>query len=237
MWQQPNANWFVMLSASEASRLGRWRFFTPLRSVQNDKTVGFLVAYGRWVMSIGPIQFVVVGFEGDVLESDVLQELLVAGAGGEIRLLDFLILEKDQEGQLWAIDVVDDSSEGEIGFGALAYGLIEQGAVEAEGVEAGESVRALAISEADFGLLPGEVNELVHEIPMGSSAIIALVEHTWARKLHDATLAAGGVMRAQGMLDPAGLALLGVELEAAVAVAEAIEAEVLAQAEGEAADE
>jgi hypothetical protein len=187
-------------------------------------------------MSIGPIQFVVVGFEGDVLESDVLQELLVAGAGGAIRLLDFLILEKDQEGQLWAIDVVDDSSEEAIGFGALAYGLIEQGAHEAEKGEAEELVRALAISEADFGLLPAEINELVHEIPNGSSAIITLVENTWARDLHEATLAAGGVMRAQGMLDPDGLAQLGVELEAAVAVAEAIEAEVLGETT-EAADQ
>ena len=33
-------------------------------------------------------------------------------------------------------------------------------------------------------------------------------------------------MRAQGMLDPAGFAQLGVELEAAVVAAEAIEAEV-----------
>ena len=180
-------------------------------------------------MSIGPIQFVVVGFEGDVLESDVLQELLLAGAGGAIRLLDFLILEKDQEGQLWAIDVVEDSFQGEIGYGALAYGLIEQGAVEAEGAEADEPVRALALSEADFGLLPDEVNEVVHEIPEGASAIIALIEHLWARDLDEATRAAGGVMRAQGMLDPDGLAQLGLELEAAVAVAEAIEAAVLAE--------
>jgi uncharacterized protein YuzE len=181
-------------------------------------------------MSIGPIQFVVVGFEGDVLESDVLYELLAAGAGGTIRLLDFLILERDEDGQLWAIDVVDESAEEEIGFGALAYGLIEQGAVVSEAAEDEEPVRVLAVSEADFGLMPGEVNELVHDIPVGSSAIIGLVEHTWARKLHEATLAAGGVMRAQGMLDPAGLGPLGAELEAAVAVAEAIETELLLEA-------
>ena len=188
-------------------------------------------------MSIGPIQFVVVGFEGDVLQSEVLQELLIAGAGGAIRLLDFLILERDDDGQLWAIDVVDESAEEEIGFGALAYGLIEQGAVETEAAGDDESIRVLALSEANFGLLPAEVNEVVHEIPTGSSAIIALVENTWARKLHEATLEAGGVMRAQGMLDPAGLAALGAELDAAVAVAEAIEAEVLSDAAEEAMNE
>ena len=186
-------------------------------------------------MSIGPIQFVVVGFEGDVLDSDVLQELLVAGAGGAIRLLDFLILERDQDGQLWATDVIDESAGEEIAFGALAYGLIDQGAVEAELVD--EGVRVMALSENGSGLMPGELNELVHEIPIGSSAIVGLVEHTWASKLHAATEAAGGVMRAQGMLDPAGLALLGAELDAAVAVAEAIESEVLLEAAEEVAAE
>jgi hypothetical protein len=188
-------------------------------------------------MSIGPIQFVVVGFEGDVLESDVLQELLVAGAGGAIRLLDFLILERDKDGQLWAIDVVDESAEEEIGFGALAYGLLEQGATETGELEEDVSMNVYAVSEADFGLKPGAINELVHEIPVGSSAMIGLVEHLWARKLHEATIEAGGVMRAQGMLDPAGLALLGAELEAAVAVAEAVEAEVMSDAAEEDADE
>ena len=89
----------------------------------------------------------------------------------------------------------------------------------------------MAVSEASFGLLPGEVNDVVNQIPGGSSAIIALVELLWARDLHEATLEAGGMIRAQGMLDPAGLGNLGVELEAAVAAAEAIEAEVWAQFE------
>ena len=187
-------------------------------------------------MSMGPIQFVVVDFEGDVLESDVLQELLLAGAGGAIRLLDFLILEKDEEGQLWAVDVVDQSAEDEIGYGALAYGLIEHGAVEARDAEVGESLKLLAVSEADFGLLPEEVNEVVYQIPEGSSAIIALVEPLWARDLHTATVEAGGVMRAQGMLDLEGFAQLGAELEAAVRVAEAIEVEIWAEADEEDAD-
>lgn len=109
-------------------------------------------------MSVGPIQFAV-GFEGDVLESDVLAELLAAGAGGAIRPIDFLILERDQDGQLWAIDVVDESADEEIGFGALAHGLIEYGVVKAEATDDEEPVRVMAASEADFGLMPGEVNE------------------------------------------------------------------------------
>lgn len=174
-------------------------------------------------MSVGPIQFVVFGFEGNVLESDVLYELLAAGVSGTIRLLDFLILEKDDDGQLWAIDVTNEASEGQIGFGALAYSLIESGAVESE-VAVGEKMLKVAVAEANFGILPAELNDLVNGIATGSSAIIGLVEHTWARTLHEATVTAGGVMLAQGMLDPAGLASSEAELEGALAVAETIEA-------------
>ena len=48
-------------------------------------------------MTVGPIQMVVIGFEGDVLESRVLDELEVAVATGDIRLIDFLVIEKDEE--------------------------------------------------------------------------------------------------------------------------------------------
>jgi uncharacterized membrane protein len=174
-------------------------------------------------MSIGPIQFLVFSFEGNVLESDVLYELLAAGVSGTIRLLDFLILERDDDGQVWAVDVTVEGSEGQAGFGALAYSLIEAGAVESE-VDAGEKTLRVAVAEADFGILPAELNDLVHDIPPGSSALICLVEHTWARKLQEATVEAGGVMRAQGMLDPAGLVSSDAELDDALAVAEIIEA-------------
>ena len=41
-------------------------------------------------MTYGPIQFVLIGFEGDVIESNVLSELRSASAAGDIRLIDFL---------------------------------------------------------------------------------------------------------------------------------------------------
>lgn len=87
-------------------------------------------------------------------------------------------------------------------------GLLGFGAGGAEGTEAG----ALAVSENDVGLSLAEINELAHEIPAGHSAIMGLFEHIWARELRQATVDAGGVMLAQGMVDPSGLVLLGAEI-------------------------
>jgi hypothetical protein len=186
-------------------------------------------------MTVGPIQLVVISFEGDVLESKVLDELEVAVATGDIRLIDFLVIEKDEKGNVWGSEVsvfTDDDEEGEA-FGAMTYGLIDQ---DPEQIEEGVYPETWAIPEAHFVMEPGEINELAYQIPEGSSAIVVLFEHAWARRLHEATVQAGGLMLAQGMIDPNGLALFQSELEAiqeasaVVEAAQAVEAEAVLEA-------
>jgi uncharacterized membrane protein len=164
-------------------------------------------------MTIGPIQLVVIGFEGDVLESKVLDELDAVIATGDIRLIDFLVIEKDEDGCVWGSEVsvfYEDDEEGVV-FGALAFGLIDQDPFEAEGADIPE---AWAVAETHFVMAPGEINELAHQIPVGTSAIVVLFEHAWATKLHEATLEASGVMLAEGMVDPTGLVMFQSELQA-----------------------
>lgn len=177
-------------------------------------------------MTVGPIQLVVIGFEGDVLESNVLDEIEVAVATGDIRLIDFLVIEKDEEGAVWGSEVTvftDGNEKGEA-YGALAFGLIDQ---DSEQIEEGVYPETWAIPDAHFVMELGEINELIHQIPEGSSAIVVLFEHAWARRLHEATVQAGGLMLAQGMVDPNGLVLFQKELEAiqeAAAIVEAAQA-------------
>lgn len=186
-------------------------------------------------MTVGPIQLVVIGFEGDVLESQVLDELDVVVATGDIRLIDFLVVEKDEDGQLWGseLSVFTEDDEDGVAYGALAFGLIDQDPDESE---TGDIPEAWAIAETHFVMAPGEINEIVHKIPEGSSAIVVLFEHAWATKLHEATLEAGGVMLAQGMVDPIGLVMFQAELQAiqeaaaVVEAAQAIEAEAMLEA-------
>jgi uncharacterized membrane protein len=184
-------------------------------------------------MTYGPIQFVLIGFEGDIFESDVLDELHAVRMAGAIRLIDFLVIEKDEAGSVWASEVTDLTAEEETQFGAVVGGLLGFGAGGEEGADAGAAAGALAVAENDFGLSLDGINELAHDIPAGHSAILGLFEHTWARELREATLRAGGRMLAQGMLDPAGLVLMGAEMAAAAEAAAAIEAAELIKAEAE----
>lgn len=186
-------------------------------------------------MTIGPIQLVVIGFEGDVLESQVLDEVEVAVATGDIRLIDLLVVEKDEEGHVWGSElsvIYDDDEEGPT-YGALAFSLIDQ---DGEGSEPGDLPEAWVFPELHYVMDSGEMNELVHLIPEGSSALVVLFEHAWARNLHEATVAAKGLMLAQGMVDPNGLVLFESELEAiqeaaaVVEAAQAVEAEAMLEA-------
>lgn len=182
-------------------------------------------------MNIGPLQLVVVGFEGAVMESGVIDELFAASATDAIKLLDVLVIDKDENGRVWMSKISDLTLEEEIEYGTVIGGLIGLGAGGPEGVEGGAEAGALALTQGVIGLTPGEVNDLVHDIPSGTSALVGLVEHSWAVQLQEARLEAGGVMLAQAMIDPRGLVLLGAELGAAMEAAAVVEAAQIVEAE------
>jgi hypothetical protein len=70
-------------------------------------------------MSIGPLQMIVVGYEGDILESSVLDELFAASGAGSIKLLDLLVAERDDSGEVWTYEVNDLTHAEEVTYGAL----------------------------------------------------------------------------------------------------------------------
>ena len=168
-------------------------------------------------MTIGPVQLVVIGFEGDVLECTVLNELGAAVAACDIQLIDFLVIEKDDDGQVWGseVSVIYDDDEESDAWGGLTFDLVDQGPGKAEVFDADDLGKTRLMDMTYFGINPIEINELIHQIPVGTSAILALFEHSWARKLHEATLEVGGKMLAQGMVDEVSLAILENEMESA----------------------
>jgi uncharacterized membrane protein len=182
-------------------------------------------------MNIGPLQLVVIGFEGDVMESGVIDELFAASTAGAIKLVDMLVIDKDENSRVWMSKISDLTLEEEIEYGAVIGGLIGLGAGGPEAAEAGAEAGALTLTQSVIGLTPSQVNDLVHDIPAGTSALIGLVEHAWAVQLLEARMAAGGVMLAQAMLDPQGLVLLGAELGAAMEAAAVVEAAQIVEAE------
>ena len=128
-------------------------------------------------MTYGPMQLSVVAFDNDEVIGGLLDELDRVREFGIIRLIDFLFVTKDQQGDIAALEVTDMTGEERVEFGAVVGGLIGLGAAGAEGAVEGAVAGALAVAEHDFGLAAEEIEQVADRIPKGSSAVVALFEH------------------------------------------------------------
>jgi uncharacterized membrane protein len=143
-------------------------------------------------MTIGPVQLLVVSFDEPHFTGEIVEELRRLRASDVIRLIDALVVQKDADGSLAAVQWSDLSIEEAEGLGAMVGALIGLGLEGEDGIEAG----ALAGIEAGAdGHLIGDdqVWNVADSIPNGSAAAVALVEHLWAAPLRDAIARAGGV--------------------------------------------
>jgi uncharacterized membrane protein len=177
------------------------------------------------------MQLSVIGFDNEEIIGGLLDELDRVREFGIIRLIDFLFVAKDEDGDISAMEVTDLTEEERMEFGAVVGGLIGLGAAGAEGAVEGAVAGALAVAEHDFGLTAQEIEEVAGRIPKGSSAVVVLFEHTWALRLKEYMLDAGGVLIAQGLLHPSALVKVGEELAAAVEAEKLLELEEILEEE------
>jgi uncharacterized membrane protein len=142
------------------------------------------------MMEIGPLEYVVLGFEDHQFASEVLPELNAIQESGLIRAVDLVFVGKETDGTV-AVQEVSELSKEEL---AAYEGLAEDLA----------------------GLLTAEdIERLAGQIPPGTSAVIALFEHTWTLKLAEAVRRAGGVLFTGGMVTQDALEKVSAELAAA----------------------
>ena len=158
-------------------------------------------------MTIGPVQLLIVGFAGGEFKGEIASVLADLRERDVIRLIDMGFVRKDEDGLITMIEHSDLSQDETIEFGATVGALIGMGAAGEEGAEAG----AIAGAEAalDHGMIEDQVWYIADEIPEGTAAAIALIEHRWAIRLRDAIGNAGGVPLADSWLHPADLIAIG----------------------------
>jgi hypothetical protein len=119
------------------------------------------------VDELGPVDWLVVEFPGSKFNGQIAPALLDLVEREVIRVLDLLVLKKDEDGSLEAFEL-SDLEEGEIGE-LLAY----------------ESELAMLLSEED-------VTSLAAAIEPGSSAAVLVWENTWAAPFASAVRRSGG---------------------------------------------
>lgn len=113
----------------------------------------------------GPAEFYLVGFEGDSPDSETFRALTDLVSSGVVRLLDFVVLTKTEDGE---VEIRELDEDGDI----LSLGDL---APIAAGI-AGEE----------------DVEDLAELVPPGHSAAIVVLELSFARELAQRLAAAGG---------------------------------------------
>lgn len=135
----------------------------------------------------GPVELYLVGFEGDRPDPGVIAALVEQLEDGLVRLLDFVIVSKSEDGEVTVTEIEDETA-------AYGFGDIEL---------------------AEIGLAGDEdIEELAELIEPGASAALVTLELLYARKLASRLAASGAVvLSAERIPAPVVNAILDAELE------------------------
>ena len=156
----------------------------------------------------GPVQLLVIGFNEPKFEGQIRAELDRLRDNDVVRLIDAVVVRKDDEGNVEKMQLSHLSVDEAIDLGAKAGALIGLGFGADE-----ESMRTGALLGAAEGsdghLLDADVWFVDDVIPNGSAAAIALVEHRWAIPLREAIWDANGFHLADAWVHPEDLFRVG----------------------------
>ena len=126
----------------------------------------------------GPVQVLVLGFDELTFSGRVMAELERLREEGVVRLVDVLLVRRDEDGSFETLPAPPGSAPG---TGALAADIL--GAGDTVGPDHGGWSLADAVEPGGF-------------------AAVALLEHLWSTPLVDAIAAAGGRSLGEGWLAP-----------------------------------
>lgn len=122
----------------------------------------------------GPIDFIIVGFEGNNFKGEILNELQKAVENGTIAVLAMALVAKDENGTVAAVEVTDEPMLAVTQSFNLNNDLIDE----------------------------DDINEVGEVLENNTAAGLLIVEHLWAKGLKQAIIAAGGSLISEGRIHP-----------------------------------
>lgn len=162
-------------------------------------------------MSFGPVQLLVLGFGPEAeFDGSILEEVKRLRESDVIRLVDVIVVRKDQAGELAGLQWTDLDQEEATELGAIAGALFGFGAGGEEGARVGAAAGAYELSDG-HAFDDADVLDIGGSIPNGTTAAVALIEHRWAIPLRDAIVRTGGIALLDEWIHASDLVLAGRE--------------------------
>jgi hypothetical protein len=118
-------------------------------------------------MTIGPVEYIVVGFPGNKFSGEIAPELIALVESGTIRVLDLIFIGKDADGSVVSFEI--DELDEVAGFGDLD-------------------------GEVGGLISPADVEFVASRLEPNSSAALLLWEDLWAAPFAQAVRDSGGVL-------------------------------------------
>lgn len=140
-------------------------------------------------MTLGPLEFTVIGIDGNNFTGRIADEIGRVVESGTVAIVDIVLITKDADGAVVVIELDNHDDPRFAGFATLLSGM--------------------------NGLLTQEDTETIAaDLPDDSSALVLLFEHRWAVRLKEAMIDTGGFLISREMIAPEILEIVNAEIEA-----------------------
>jgi len=171
-------------------------------------------------MTLGPLQFVVLGVRGEEQQNASARVLRNLSERGAIRVIDLLYVTKQEDGTWMPARASSLTDEERKWFGTVAGALVGLGYGGVDGAKAGAESMAtretMMFADREYGENLQEIREHLHDIaqdlPTGATCAIALIEHQWMVKFKEELRKNGILVLGSGLIRPRSLVMLGREL-------------------------
>jgi uncharacterized membrane protein len=153
------------------------------------------------VENLGPIQMLCLAFDGNRFKGEILPELDRLKRERLIRIIDLLVVRKDEEGHVTVMTSSDLDWEEAASFGSYVGALAGFRAAGPEGMERGAIAGAAELADGHL-FDENDTFRITQSLPNNMSAAFVLIEHLWAKKLLEAVERAGGTELSNDWLKP-----------------------------------
>ena len=129
-------------------------------------------------MSIGPVEYIAIAFPGNKFSGEIIPAIQKLQESGTIRVLDLVIISKDADGNVAAIELAEASPETQATFAVLG--------VESKNL----------LGEEDF-------EDIGSALDPNSTAALMIWENVWAAEFAKSLRNADGILIANGRIPAA----------------------------------
>lgn len=142
-------------------------------------------------MSYGPVQMLVVAFDGNRFRGEILPELERLKVAGVVRIIDLLLVRRDSTGAISHLRASDLDWEEAVKFGEAMGALAGFAADGLAGVEGGGLAGMAELMDGHL-FDDQDAFRLEQLLTNNTTAAVALIEHLWAVPFIEAISRANG---------------------------------------------